>query len=111
MDEIRLTGQWMQLLDDRILEKLAREGLSWPSQIARDPSVGGSEARVHERCRVLCEAGLIEPFLDEPDVEMFEISAWGMLYLEGEVDADLDRPTPGMRPPDKVRPGWWAGFG
>lgn len=28
-----------------------------------------------------------------------------------DVDAELQRPCPAVRPPDKVRPGRWAGFG
>jgi hypothetical protein len=34
----------------------------------------------------------------------------GELYLAGEVDAELRRPVPEARPPDKVRPGWWAEY-
>jgi len=41
----------------------------------------------------------------------YELTSWGELYLSGDVDVELRRPLPAVRPPDKVRPGWWAGFG
>ena len=46
----------------------------------------------------------------EDEAPNWRLSSWEELYLAGEVDAKLRRPLPRARPPDKVRPGWWAGF-
>lgn len=43
--------------------------------------------------------------------DSYEISFWGALYLDGEVSAKVRRPMPAPRPPEAVRPGWYAGFG
>lgn len=32
-------------------------------------------------------------------------------WIVDEVDAELVLPSPAPRPPEVVRPGWWAGFG
>jgi hypothetical protein len=40
-----------------------------------------------------------------------EITNWGEKYLSGEIDAEHRKPRPSPRPPDKVRPSWYAGFG
>jgi hypothetical protein len=57
-------------------------------------------------------AGFVDVYFREIGLDdKYESTSWGELYLEGEVDAELQRPCPAVRPPDKVRPGWWAGFG
>jgi len=55
---------------------------------------------------------LVDVYLREVGFDdEYELTSWSELYLSGDVDAELRRPLPAVRPPDKVRPGWWAGFG
>jgi hypothetical protein len=60
---------------------------------------------------VLANAGLVEVHPRATLDDRYELTSWGELYLAGDVDAELQRPLPAVRPPDKVRSGWWAGFG
>lgn len=99
----------MTALDDRILEHLRDEDWATPATMAADLRFDASRDRLDERCRVLSHAGLIEPWMDTADADTFELTRWGKLYLDGEVDADLRRPLPRPRPPDKVRPRAFTG--
>lgn len=81
----------MQQLDDRILEHLNEEPWSSPSVMESLPRLRGSKRRIRERCEVLASAGLIAPVHGE----MYEITTWGMRYLEGKIDArHQPRPNP-----------------
>jgi hypothetical protein len=104
----------MNHVDERILERLEEwdEPLT-PFLIADD--LGVDDRFVRHRCQVLAHAGFLEVVERDEDEkqlpEQFTISSWGELYLDGEVDAQHRQPSPAPRPPDKVRPGWFAGFG
>ena len=109
---MRKTGLWMQHTDDRILEHLAGVSKATAWEIAHDMGDPSAERRVRHRCRVLANAGFVDVYFREIGLDdQYEITSGGELYLEDEVDAELQRPCPAVRPPDKVRPGWWAGFG
>lgn len=96
----------MQHVDDRILEALNRESWSTPDLLTIDVR-GVDEGRITERCELLRSAGFVErEFSDH-----YQITMWGALYLDGEVSAEVRRPEPAPRPPEAVRPGWYAGFG
>lgn len=87
----------MQQLDERILEHVEEEGWSSPGIMVSRPAfqrLDASEARIRERCRVLTSAELIAPFHGE----MYEITTWGRLYLDGELDAEHLRPCPSRAP-------------
>jgi hypothetical protein len=61
---------------------------------------------------MLANPGFVDVYSREGGLDdRYGIIGWGELYLEGEVDAELRRPCPAVRPPDEVRPGWWAEFG
>lgn len=107
---VRKMGRWMQQLDERILEYLSHEGWATADTLTREFGPEVSKRRIRERFRVLSHAGLVSPYLDSSEADTFEITGWGELYLKGEVNAELIRPIPRPRPPDKVRPGEWAGF-
>lgn len=97
-------------LDDRILEHLAEVGWSSPEVMLSYPAfqrLDVTRGILLDRCRILAHAELIEPFSDNTTEDMFELSIWGELYLDGQIDADLRRPIPKLRPPDKVRPRCW----
>jgi hypothetical protein len=51
-----------------------------------------STQRVRERCRVLSQAGYVEPFT--PDYELYALTSWGRLYLDGGARADQIVPRP-----------------
>jgi len=106
----RRSADWLCHLDERIMECLdeSAEALT-PWMIAQDLGAP-TERRVDERCRVLAQAGFVQMTRRTID-DKFTITGWGRLYLEGEVDAGLRRPLPAPRPPEAVRPGWYAGFG
>ena len=108
----RKTGHWMQYIDERILEYLSQVSKATAWEIAYEQGVEADQRRIDHRCRMLANAGFVDIYLREIGLDdQYEITSWGELYLEGEVDAELQRPCPAVRPPDKVRPGWWAGFG
>ena len=98
-------------LDERIMECLDEsEKLLTPWMIADDLGAP-SRRRVEERCRVLARAGFVQMTRRAAVDDKFGITGWGRLYLDGDVDADLRRPLPAPRPPEAVRPSWFAGFG
>lgn len=99
----------MQMLDHRILERLASEGDGTAFAISLD--LDRTRFHVFRRCRVLAEAEFIECERRGQLEERWSISNWGLLYLAGELDANLRRPVPGMRPSGRIRPSWYAGFG
>jgi len=107
----RRSADWLCHLDERLLEALdeAEDPMTaW--QLAFDIE-SPSRMRVRERCRVLADAGFVVVLQRLPMREQYEITSWGERYLEGEVDADLRRPVPAPRPPGKMRPSEFAGFG
>jgi len=53
-----------------------------------------SQRRIRERCRVLTSAELVAPIHEE----MYELTTWGALYLDGELDAQHLRPCPSREP-------------
>ncbi|WP_251328063.1 winged helix-turn-helix domain-containing protein [Haloplanus pelagicus] len=108
----RKTGHWMKYTDERILEYLSEVSTATAWEIAYDQGVEGDRRRIEHRCRVLANAGFVDVYIRDVGLDdEYEITSWGELYLGGDVDAELQRPLPAVRPPDKVRSGWWAGFG
>lgn len=93
--KVRQPGNWMQALDERILEYLAEDSAATPHTIARSRRRPVSTRRIHERLRVLAQAGYVEPFTN--DYELYSLTTWGRLYLEGEVHADEIEPQPSPR--------------
>lgn len=106
------TARWMMHVDERILEALDEDelegGALTPAMLAHD--LDSDERFVYHRCYVLLNAGFVERIPRARMQDKFVISRWGELYLEGNLDAEHRQPQPSPRPPDKVRPGWWAGF-
>ena len=82
----------MQHTDDRILEHLAGVSKATAWEIAHDMGDPSDERRVRHRCRMLANAGFVDIYLREVGLDdQYEITSWGELYLEGEVDAELQR--------------------
>jgi hypothetical protein len=101
----------MHWTDERILEYLAENGTAQAFEIALYHGRSDRSSRFRNRARVLANAEFVSVRRREGLADEYSITGRGMRYLDGEVDADLLRPMPGARPPDKVRPDWWAGFG
>jgi len=70
-------------LDERILEHLERKGWATPRMMARERGFPSYEGVISDRCKRLHYVGFIDPFHDE----MYELTAGGQLYLDGEIDA------------------------
>ena len=79
----RKSAAWQHQLDDRILEYLHREGWGSPDLMAAAPEFDASEGRIGERCQMLVFAGMVAPL----HADMYELTNWGQLYLDGDLDA------------------------
>jgi hypothetical protein len=105
---------WIKLIDERILEHLDENGDCFPFEISLDLAMTASTDRVREHCWVLANAGFVDPtqhkLAHDRHGTKFGLSDRGRDYLDDELNAELIRPLPGMRPPYATRPGWWAGF-
>ena len=83
---MRKSANWMQLLDERILEHLSEDDWATPQTIYRETdfdALDASEARIAERCEELVSRELIAPIHGD----MYEITRWGLAYLDGRLDA------------------------
>lgn len=69
----RLDADWMQQLDERILEYLDSQGWATPAIIARESWNLASKARIRERFRWLQYAGFVAPFA----VSCYELTTGG----------------------------------
>jgi hypothetical protein len=79
----------MEQTDERILEYLDSVGWATPEIMANERGFESSEGRIRERCERLQYAGFVAPI----HRDMYEITQWGRLYLDGEIDAQ-HQPTP-----------------
>lgn len=84
-DEMRQRANWMNPVDDRIMELLADEGAGTPKSLA--DSIGHNNDYVGVRCRELAAYGLLR----RPSRGLYLLSEDGEAYLEGDLDAaDLE---------------------
>jgi hypothetical protein len=74
----------MEQVDERILEFLDSVGWASPRIMAKERGFESGEGRIRERCERLLYAGLVSRMHSD----MYEITRWGVLYLEGEIDAE-----------------------
>lgn len=84
---MRHSARWMIKEDDRILECLDEEGWASPEQLASELEI--SPAHACDRLDMLRYAGLV----DRVWSDVFELTKWGRLYLDGDLDA-RHQPTP-----------------
>jgi len=104
---MRQSAEWMQLIDDRILEIVQEFEPATSNLIHEKIRLTASRKQVRARCRLLANVGFLEPFIDSSQADMWEISIWGNLYLEGELNADLRRPQPRPQSAQVIGPQHW----
>lgn len=79
----RKSANWMEQIDERIMEYIWCEGWASPRLLARERGISASPARIRERCQWLHYAGLISPISGV----MYDLTTDGILYLKGDLDA------------------------
>lgn len=90
--KFRRSAEWMEQTDDRILEHIQEEGWSSPTIMASLNSFEAPKGILSDRCKMLSQAGFLSPIHGD----MYELTTWGMQYLEGEIDA-AHHPVPNVR--------------
>jgi hypothetical protein len=88
----RLSADWMQQTDERILEYLQSEPWATPEEMVDHPAFGVGAGTIRERCLVLVDVEFLA-FVVDCDAGMFELAGDGRRYLRGEVDASHRRPS------------------
>lgn len=89
--EERKSADWMEQLDERIMEFLLANGWASPQILESERGFSASEGRIRERCMCLHYAGFIEPI----HRDMYDLTSEGILYLKGDIDAEhYPEPTP-----------------
>jgi hypothetical protein len=89
---MRMSGEWMTQVDERILEYLSSEPWATPEEMSRHRAIRVPVGTVRERCRFLVDVELAA-YLVGPEAEMVEITTWGLGYLRGEIDAAHRTPS------------------
>lgn len=91
----RYHARYMLPVDERILEYLTEEPWATAVEMADVSAFDVPEATIQERCKVLADIDFLVPAVDEScsNPDMWEITGWGELYLDGEIDARHRRPT------------------
>lgn len=79
---MRHSGDWMVLLDDRILEFLDENEAGSPSEIKRGTTTDNSRQHFARRCRKLTEEGLLR----EISNATYVLTDDGRAYLDGRLD-------------------------
>ena len=79
---MRHSGDWMTLLDDRILEYLSENEAASPTEMKKGGPLHFSRAYIGRRCRKLAEEGLIREISDA----VYKITDDGEAYLSGVLD-------------------------
>ena len=79
---MRHSGDWMTLLDDRILEYLSENEAASPTEMKKGGPLHFSRAYVGRRCRKLADEGLIREISDA----VYKITDDGEAYLDGSLD-------------------------
>ena len=79
---LRHSGNWMTLVDDRILEYLHENEAASPTEMMKGGPIKFSRAYIGRRCKKLKEEGLLREISDATYV----ITEDGEAYLEGRLD-------------------------
>jgi repressor of nif and glnA expression len=79
---MRYSGDWMSLVDDRILEYVHEHESGSPKEIMEEGKVRYSRQHIARRCRKLEEEGLLRQLGNA----VYVITEDGEAYLEGRLD-------------------------
>jgi len=79
---MRHSGDWMTLVDDRVLEYLREHDSGTPTKMKREGPINYSRAYVDRRCKRLAEEGLVKHFGNG----VYVITEDGEAYLDGRLD-------------------------
>lgn len=82
ISHMRYSGDWMSLVDDRVLEYIREHGSGSPKKMQEKGKIRYSPQYVAERCRVLSEYGLLTHLGNG----VYVITESGERYLDGELD-------------------------
>ncbi|RLM53209.1 phage repressor protein [Halobellus sp. Atlit-31R] len=81
---MRHSGDWMTLVDDRILEYLRENETGSPTEMKNEGPIRYSNAYIGRRCKTLTEEGLIRHLGNA----VYRITEDGEAYLDGELDTE-----------------------
>ena len=81
---LRHSGNWMTLVDDRILEYLYENEAASPTEMMKGGPIKFSRAYIGRRCKKLKEEGLLREISDATYV----ITEDGEAYLKGHLDTE-----------------------
>ena len=81
---MRYSGEWMVLVDDRILEYLHKNETGSPRKMKNNGPIRYSDAYIGRRCKRLAEEGLIQHLGNA----VYTITEDGEAYLDGRLDTE-----------------------
>jgi len=79
---MRHSGDWMTLVDDRVLEFIDENGSGSPTKMKNEGPIQYSTGYISERCKKLVEEGL----LNHLGNAIYTITDDGEKYLSGDLD-------------------------
>ena len=79
---MRHSGDWMVLVDDRVLEYLSENESGSPAEMKREGPINYSRQYIDKRCKRLSEEGLTKHFGNG----IYVITGDGEAYLDGRLD-------------------------
>lgn len=79
---MRHSGDWMTIVDDRVLEYIRENESGSPTAMKRDAPIHYSREYVHKRCKRLTEEGLLKHLGNG----VYVITDEGEAYLDGKLD-------------------------
>ncbi|WP_026046141.1 hypothetical protein [Halorubrum sp. T3] len=86
---MRHSGDWMTLVDDRVLEYLSEHESGSPAEMKREGPINYSRQYIDKRCKRLTEEGLTKHFGNG----IYVITDDGKAYLDGRLDTQEWRYT------------------
>lgn len=79
---MRHSGDWMTIVDDRVLEYIREHDSGSPTKMKNEAPIHYSRQYVHKRCKKLAEEGLLKHLGNG----VYVITEDGEAYLDGQLD-------------------------
>ena len=83
---LRRSGAWQTATDDRILEYLLRSGPAPTGAVGKEVRRYGNGGAVRDRLFALAHAGLVAPLGNVGERRSWELTTWGICYLQGRLE-------------------------